>query len=67
MKNTIFGASKSKQSLEHRLKTILRKLKTKKRINKRKMNKTRKTKGSHKGRKVTLGKKKTKKIYGSKK
>jgi hypothetical protein len=67
MKNGIFNASKSHESLEYRLKTILRKLKTKKKHGKKSMTKTRKLKRSVKGRKVTLKEKKTKKKRGSKK
>ena len=44
MKNGIFNASKSHESLEHRLKGILRKLKTKKKHGKKRINKTRKAK-----------------------
>ena len=67
MKTKIFNASKSHESLEHRLKGILRKLKTKKRHGKKRINKTRKAKRSVKGRKVTLKGKKSKKKRGSKK
>ena len=61
MKNAIFNASKYDESLEQRLKHILRKLKTNKNHGKKLNDKTRKTKGSAKGRKVTLKGKKTKK------
>ena len=67
MKSGIFNASKSHESLEHRLKTILRKFKTKKKYGKKSMTKTRKIKRSVKGRKVTLKGKKSKKKRGSKK
>ena len=67
MRNAIFNASKSHESLEMRLKGILRKLKTKKRHGKKRINKTRKAKRSAKGRKVTLKGKKSKKKRGSKK
>lgn len=67
MKNGIFNASKSHESLEKRLTTILRKLKTKRKHSKNKISKTRKVKRSLKGRKVTLKEKKSKKKRGSKK
>lgn len=44
MKAEIFNTSKSHDSLEHRLKGILRKLKTKKKHGKKRINKTRKAK-----------------------
>lgn len=67
MKAGIFDASKSHESLEHRLKGILRKFKTKKKHGKKRINKTRKVKRGVKGRKVTLKEKKSKKKRGSKK